>query len=159
MSPKVRQRAMRSFLASVLQSDLNQHDMNELVDELTFGSFGRELGEFLREWIQISDLGRSKEFESYGPSNEPSTSDSLLDTALDVIGRRKLSKRMVVQLMSLASPWVSPKSLENSGTVREVVEKYMFTASPSEINKFLNILRGEPADAYVKGISRKGRGK
>jgi hypothetical protein len=157
MSPKTRQRAMRSFLASLLQSDFNQHEMYELAEELTFGSFGKDLGDYLREWIRIDDLGRFKETGSY--SNEPDISNSLLGTALEIIGRRKLSKKMVVQIMSLASSWVKPKNLENSGTVREIVERYMFTASQAEIAKFLNILGGEPADAYVKGISRRDRAK
>jgi len=37
MTPKVRQRAMRSFLASLLQSDLTGAEMRDLADELARG--------------------------------------------------------------------------------------------------------------------------
>jgi hypothetical protein len=148
---------MRGFLASLLQSDISQQEMYELADELSSGSFGRDLGDYLRNWIHIGEVGRDKEFDRY--DEKLRGRDSMLAVAVETISRRRMSKKMVTQIMALASNWVKPSQLQASGTTKEMVEKYLLTAPLAEANKFLSILEGEPADAYMKGIARRDRAK
>lgn len=158
MNSKARQRALRSFLASLLQSDLSIREMTELADDLSYGSFGRELADFIRDAIHVTDSERHRAPRLRNSATEASDYPAL-KAALSTISRRKLSKRMIIQIMSLASPWVKPANIENTDTVRDIVEQYLIVASAAEASKFLNILEGEPADAYMKGIARRERSK
>jgi len=151
MNQDMRRRAKRGFLASLLQSDLSTSDMLDLAEDLMYGSFGRELGEFLRESLAgISDYSRGGQL-SLAPSAQT--------LALDLIGRRRMSKRSVVQLMSLASPGVGPQNFPANATMKEMIDKYFMMAPTAEIDKFISILEGEPADPYIKGIARRDRAR
>lgn len=153
MNSRVRQRAMRMFYASLLQSDLTSREIRDLADDLAYGSFGRELGEYLQNMnLIMADVDRS------GKSDFPS-SQSKQGMAYDIVAKRKLTKKMVLQLMSLASPWIRAQQLSDTGSMKEMIEKYFVVAPQSEVSKFMNILEGEPADAYLKGISRRDRGR
>ena len=154
MNSKARQRAMKAMLGSLLQADLTMSEIRELADDLIFGSFGKEFGEYLREMnMFLSEADRNR--GDY-PSSQ---SQSMQSTAQNVIERRRLSKKVVQQLMSLASPWIKSPQLPNSGTMKELIEKYFMVAPPNEVSKFIDILHGEPADAYLKGISRRDRAR
>lgn len=150
MNAKIRQRAMRGFLASVLQSDLTASDIHQLADELIFGTLGKELGECLLDAMPV--LLESNQPKTEMHSNYPSES-----SAYEVIAKRRLSKKAVQQLMSLASPWIKSKTVPSNVGIRELIENYFMTASPSEVSKFMSILEGESADPYLKGISRRDR--
>jgi hypothetical protein len=152
MNPKIRQRAIRNFVAALLQSDLSLSEMHELSEDLIHGSLGRELGEFMLDaMINIPD----------SPSQTSSFSSprSAQDLAYDLIMRRRLPKKSVLQLITLASPGIKPKHFPPNGTLRELIDKFFVYATSNEVEKFLNILEGEPADAYMKGIARRDRGR
>lgn len=157
MNPNIRQRAKRNFLASLLQSNFSSREMLELAEELTFGNFAKELSDYIREWIHLSEIGEHRDAPGY--NERPDTHASILSAALDTISRRRLSKKFVIQIMALASSWIKPSHFQTSGTAKEMIEKYLLTASPTEASKFLSILEGEPADAYLKGIVRRDRAK
>ncbi len=152
MNPKARQRAMRSFLGALLQSELSIREMQELSDDLMYNSFGRELGAFIREAMTNvpNFLHSSADFNPPIPAQE---------LAYDLITRRRMSKKAVQQLMSLASPGIKQRFLSSDGTLKDLIDEYFAMASSNESQKFLRILEGEPADAYMKGIARRDRGK
>jgi hypothetical protein len=146
MNHKVRQRAMRSFLASLLQSNLTNAEMRELADDLTIGSFGKELGNFIQDaMLNLMDVDRKTDYIK-------SDSEQIIN-AHNIIARRRLSKSAVLQLMQLASPKLRLPQL--NGTMKDILESYFAIATPIDRDKFLSILRGEPADPYLKGISRR----
>jgi hypothetical protein len=157
MNTKTRQRAMRSFLAALLQSDLTIHVIRQLADDLNFGSFGRELAEYIQEVMHLGDFDSLKDVGKH--SRESAIPVSAVNSAMDIISKRKLSKKVVAQLMGLASPWMKLSQIENSGSTKEIIEKYMLLATSADVSKFLSILEGEPADAYMKGIARRNRAK
>jgi hypothetical protein len=152
MNPKTRQRAMRGFLASLLQSDLSKFEIKEIAEDLYYGSFGRELGELIRDSMDMwTDADR------YNPKSiqeSPSTK-----AIYDTIVRRRIPKRSVIQLMTLASPGLKSKQFSPNASVPELLEKFLSTATQGEIQSFSSILEGEPVDAYLKGISRRNREK
>jgi len=150
MNPKARNRAMRNFVASLLQSELTARELEDLADDLTQGPFAKELADFIREaMLNLSDISPAKK------DPIPHQLSEAAAQAFDLITRRRLSKKFVTQVMMLTSPWVKEKN-QGDSTVRELLEKYFVVASQSEAKKFLNLLQGESADPYLKGISRRG---
>jgi len=141
---------MRSFLASLLHSDLTSVELQDLADDLTYGSFGKELGDFIRD--AMLNLGNVGPRQNEAPYYEPSPI-----RAYDLVTRKKMPKKIVQQLMMLASPNIRPKELQATKTVKDLLDWYFDMAPPNEIGKFLSILEGEPADAYLKGISQRSR--
>jgi hypothetical protein len=153
MDDKTRQRAIRTFLGSLLQSGLSTSEIQEIAEELYFGSFGRELGEFIRNAMDtIDDADRDK---PKALPDEPSIKKKLNE----VISRRRLAKKAVVQLMTLAAPKIRPNAYSATSSMSDLLEKFIATATPTEVSSFFSILQGEPADAYLKGIARRSREK
>jgi hypothetical protein len=119
--------------------------MRELADDLTFGSFGKELGKLVRDaMLNVIDIDRNSNFTK---------SSSTQINAHNLIARRRLSKSAVLQLMQLASPKL--RLPQPNGTMKDILASYFDIASSSDKDKFLSILEGEPADPYLKGISRR----
>src|SRR5579862_4402606 len=149
MNSKIRRRAMRGFLASLLQSDLSEADILDLSYDLINGSFGGELGEFVRgAMLNLST--------SVGSKSEPHSAEyPTPHTVYNIIARRKLSKKAVQEMMTVASPWIRSSPNLPNGTMRELVDRYFAIASPPETARFLNVLQGESTDPYLKGISRR----
>lgn len=152
MNSKTRQRAMRSFLAALLQSDLTKSEMDEIADGFAYGSLGTDLAQFIREAMeQVVGPNRFEPELALPTSAETMIHETIL--------RRKMPKKSVLQLMTLASPWMKPKDIPANLSTREAVERYVRLASPPEVSKLYSILQGEPADAYMKGIARRDRAK
>jgi hypothetical protein len=148
MNTKTRQRAMRSFMGALLQSNMTHEELQDLADELRHGSFGKALGELICEIA--FNLQELDNYRSEKHSAEPE-----LEQATAIIGRRRLSKKVVQQLMTLSSPWFKTDRLPNV-TMRELLNICFGAAPHNEVDKFLSILNGEPADAYLRGIAKRG---
>jgi hypothetical protein len=148
MNLKARQRIMRSFLASLLQSDLDESDLRELADDLAHGDIGIEMGELIREaMLNISDIGRSKKDTSHVVPGDI--------VAYDLVNQRRLPKKFVYDVMALAAPWMKTEKIPASASMRELLKHYFNNASDAERRKFLTLLQGESVDPYLKGISRR----
>jgi hypothetical protein len=138
---------MRSFVASLLQSDLNVEDLRSLADELVRGSFSFELAETIHDVIGLTEMGRSRGNLNVASPDVPQ--------AYELITRRRLSKKLVSEIMLLASPWIKNQKVQGDGTVKDLLERYFAIAPSSEARTFLSLLRGESSDPYLKGISRR----
>jgi hypothetical protein len=154
MNSNTHQRILRTFLALLLQSDLSIAEMQTLARELEDGSFLKELSALLREMIFYLE-----ERNEPGKSTPDQTNDSRKALARSIIVKRRLPRKAVAQLMMLASPGMRQDALPTSGTTGHLLEKYFSLANQFEIDKFLSILAGEPADAYIQGISQRNRVK
>jgi hypothetical protein len=152
MNPKTRQRAMRNFLASLLQSELSIAEIEEIADDLYFGTLGKEVGDFLRNAMNTLSVASRDNLKS---SREETPVKSIYET----IVRRRLPKKAIVQLMTLAAPRIKPNQFSLNSTVPELLEKFMDVANPNEVKSLVSILEGEPADAYLKGIAGRNREK
>ena len=148
MNPVARQRILRSFLASLLQSEISFDDMRDLAKELENGLFGRELSKLLyNSVLNIEEV------------NIISDNDSSIDpnSAYNIIAARKMPKKMVLELMKVASPRIPEnaiKSLLSRSLSGKAVKKYFDLASASERKVFLDIIQGKTADAFLSGINR-----
>lgn len=157
MNPKTRQRALRCFLGALLQSDLSPREMHEIAEAMKSGELGSHLGEMILDIIQYSEVEPQKEIET--PSMEFDVRSSIIKAALDTVVKRRLSKKQVLQLMAIVSPEAASAQMRINSTVRELIARFLKTASYADAMMFLNILEGEPTDAYLKGISNRNRTK
>jgi hypothetical protein len=162
MNSKIRRRALRNFGASLFLSEMSAAEMRQIADELSYGNLASELGELIRDMATLStvdsskgDFGRNKNpFER--TKNVSSPQDSRLRVALNVINRRRLSKKAIWELMRTASPEFDAEQISADATIKEHVSKYFETVSANDVARFLNLLEGETTDAYLSGISKRG---
>jgi hypothetical protein len=150
MNPVARQRILRSFLASLLQSEISFDDMRELARELEIGSFGKELSKILHDSIlNFAELNIASPSDYDG--------DLSLNSAYNIIAARKMPKKMVLELMKIASPGIPESAIKSllSRSLSDAVKKYLELASENEKRAFLDIIQGKSADAYLSGINRR----
>ena len=148
MDRRVRQRVMRSFIAALLQSELTLEELRELSLEVSSGMFGADLSKLLEETI----------FPLRGSGSHESkvAPEAIEEYVLAAIQKRRLSKKAVVDLIASTNSRKSFKELALSGSMRELVEKFLRTASSSDVGKFLNQLdTGGTTEAYLRGIIRR----
>lgn len=143
---------MRSFLASLLQSELSIAEIEEIADELYFGTFGKEVGDFMRNALNTLTVTDKDKLKS-------SREETLVKSINETILRRRLPKKAILQLITLAAPRIKSTQFSLNSTVPELLEKFMDIANPSEVKSLVSILEGEPADAYLKGIAKRNREK
>jgi hypothetical protein len=153
MDQKVRQRATRYLLVGLLQSDLSADDLQSLSIEFSHGTLGKELGELITDLMFVFDAIERPRAERNAPSSNVPASD-FASLAYAIAVRRRLSKKAVFQLMNSVSPKIKPRI---GGTLREMLESYFMKAIPEEADTFLQVLGGESADPYLRGISRRGQ--
>jgi hypothetical protein len=160
VNPRIRRRALRNFVASLLLSEMSVAEMRQLADDLSNGNLASELGERIRyaaELLAIDnlkrDLRRNKDHPE--PNEAPaSPEDHLVQAALNAISRQRLTKKAIWELMRTASPGFDPGHISSDVTIKEHVSKYFESASDSDRARFLNLIKGETTDAYLKGISK-----
>ena len=149
IAPKTRQRAIRCFVASLLQSDLNNSELRQIALELAKGSLGKELSEIISELMATF------------PENKPqsyslTTSEPDCEAAYVLVQERHLTKNMVLQLMKIVNPHITVqkvKGLERK-SLRDML-KYFFSSSPPESGERLLGLEENIGDAYLIGISKR----
>jgi hypothetical protein len=163
MNLRIRRNALRRFAASLLLSEMSATDMRLLADELSHGNLGAELGEIIREIADSSvvdssrkEIGRNKhQFERNRYLS--GSQNSQIRAALSAVNRRRLSKRALWELMRAASPgFDTEKMFSTDAAIKEHVSKYFETVSANDAARFINLLEGDSADAYLKGISKRG---
>jgi hypothetical protein len=149
MDRKARQRILRSFLASLIQSELSVDDLRALAIELDTGSLGQELSQIILDTIRgiakFDDNSANADF----PADDP------LDEALNAIQTRKMPKKMVMELMKIASPSLREPTIAPSmqKSLSQGLRRFFESATENERQVFLEILSGKSADAYLKGIT------
>ena len=135
MNPKIRRRAFRNFVASLLLSDMSAAEMHQLADELSHGNLASELGKLIRDMAELSgiesskkDLRRSRNHTERS-KNPSSPQDSRIQVALNAINRRRLSKKEIWELMRTASPGFNTEHISTHATVKEHVSRYFESVS------------------------------
>jgi hypothetical protein len=148
MDRKVRQRVMRSFIAALLQSELSLEELRELSFDVSSGAFGSDLSKLLDETI-FTLRGR-------GPYESKVAPETIEDSVIAIIQKRRLSKKAVLDLMASTNSRKAFKEPALTGSMRELVERFLRTASNNEVTKFLNLLdASETTEAYLRGIIRR----
>lgn len=147
---KTRQRTMRCFVASLLQSDLTTSELQQIAFELSKGSLGRELSEIIYE---VTLFFR----ESASEDNAPATAEPNSEAVYSLIQERHLTKSMVLQLMKISRPDIGTremKALERK-PLRDMLRTFFVNSPPESSDKLLGMLKGESGDAYLTGISKR----
>jgi hypothetical protein len=154
MNRNLRKRVFRNFVASLLLSDISHVEMRELASELDNGDLALELSELVRN---MSDLMASEANSSKKePTRKGQSADPRIRTVMNAILRRRLTKKVVWELMRAASPNFSPDYFSPNATLKEQVSGYLTMASNNDAAKFLTLIEGrETADPYLKGISNR----
>jgi hypothetical protein len=148
MDREVRLRVMRSFVATLLQSELSLEELRQLSFEMSSSMFGADLSKLLDETIFAL-----RSSESYVSKAAP---EPIEDYAIALIQKRRLSRKTVLDLIASASTRKAIKDQNPSSSTRELVERFFRTASSSEATKFLSRLdAGETTEAYLRGIIRR----
>lgn len=141
---------MRSFLAALLQSDLSTGELEELAKEFSNGAISLDLSNLISDAISsLADVGHIR------VRNEPS--NALTAQAYTTIMNRRFSKKIVADLMRIASPMLSSKALVTlqSKTLKEMLNWYFNEVSSEEFNRFMSSIAGASSDEYLAGIGKK----
>ena len=150
MQPRIRGRLVRNIVAALMQSDLTTSELRELAEELASGRFGRDIGVLLRDVlfsVQDAETGKANKREREVGEL------SIEAIATEIVRRRKMPKKAVLELIMKVSPRSSPQELVRAGTISDLLRKFFQTSSPHEQSKFLSILdSGSAEDPYLKGI-------
>jgi hypothetical protein len=150
MQPRTRHRLIRSIVAALMQSDLTVEELRELADELATESFGRDLGAMLRDvlfTVREAEVGKSNKREREVGQL------SVEAIAMEIVRRRKLPRKVVVDLILRVSPRFRSQQAVRSGTISGMLRKFFQTSAPHEQNEFLNLLdKGTAEDPYLRGI-------
>jgi hypothetical protein len=154
MNQRARHRAIRNIVGSILMSDLSKSEIYDIADELSFGGLGGELGHLLRDASQI--IG---DFSTDPYSHDISSPPRLWEVAHDMIQRRKISKKTVLEVMASIAPKLfgknMPPNITTTGTMRQLLEWFFQTATPVQASRLVNFLSDSAQDPYLKGIVRR----
>jgi hypothetical protein len=146
MNERARRRAIRNFIASMLVSNLSKDDIVDIAEALLYGSFGKELGDALR---QATKLLPNSSTERGAEVND--TRSSLANVAYEIIQRRKMSKKSVIDAIE-ASGAKLMKSRSARGTIKEILDLFSEVATPQQSSKFIRLIGEAAQDPYLKGI-------
>ncbi|WP_024576156.1 MULTISPECIES: hypothetical protein [unclassified Afipia] len=151
MNERSRRRAIRNFVASILISNLSKFEIYEVIDDLSYGSLGREIAEALRE---ASGIIRDEPTARH-LSSEKDDVFRFANVAYETVQRRKMPKKILIKMMIDVAPKLFQRSRPPNGTVRELLELFFEKASPSQAAQLLNLVNDGSQDPYLKGIVRR----
>jgi len=150
MQLRIRHRLIRNIVAALMQSELTTSELRELAEELSSGRFGRDIG------ILLQDVLFSVQEAEMEKTNKPTREvgeNSIEAIATEIVRRRKMPRKAVVDLIVRVSPRFDARELMGKGTISGMLRKYFQTSAPHEQSKFLSILEsGSAEDPYLRGI-------
>ena len=157
MRPGNRERLKRVLLAAVLKSDLTINEIQNLVDEMSRSpDFVWEFSSLLRDVVsRMQKTGPRKEVSQ---KVDPIPS---LEVAYRAIQRNRYSKKEVLDMMEQASPGINEFVKGTKLPMRQILDRFLSIAPPSESGKFFSRFginpddQALPVDAYLVGINRK----
>lgn len=149
MRHKTRERVMRIFLASLLESDLSTRELKEVAIGLSEQRFSWEFGKILHDTIlHLSDLEVDKQL--------PDHRDEFDKIAYEIVQRRKITKKMLIDFIGFVSKDLG-RIVPFDPPMREILKEFFSLASREEANNLMEMLQGgRNADAYLKGIMQRG---
>lgn len=149
MRLKTRERVMRMFLASLLDSDLSIRELKEVANDFTGQTFSWEFGKLVHEIIEHLDTTQLVKQLSSHP-------DELDEFAYQLVQRRRIPKIALLDVVRSISPAIH-SHLSTKSTVRDILSEFLILATQKETDNFMTFLEGENrGDAYLKGIMKRG---
>lgn len=157
MIEKSKERIFRLTLSALLSSSMTSKELRKLVELLEQDfEFQHELYSSL---AGIPAFGADhRRFESEDLVPEPGGSDGLLDLVMEILKRRRVPKRDLLDLLGALNPSLSfdtPSEL----TVREMVSEFLSISSTRARKSLLRELGlNVEDDLYLGGISNRNMG-
>ncbi|WP_050382305.1 hypothetical protein [Bradyrhizobium pachyrhizi] len=150
MNERARRRVLRQLAGSMLMSNLTRAEIIEIADEMAHGRLGYEFGEMLRYLSVTLPEAREEVF-----AKEVVSVSSVSAAAREILLRKKLSKKALLLAIANVAPRLAKGGFPN-GSVRELLDWFFESASPTQATKLLGLLGDEGADPFLKGIVRRG---
>ena len=151
MNERARRRALRNIVASLMMSNLSKNDVLDVAEEFLYGGIGQELGAMLRHMAVMLPDVPSERYVQASIDETP----SLTEAVYELIQRKKMSKKSLLQLMGSISPKLA-KGAQPTGTIRELLDWFFETATSTQTSRFVSLLSNTAQDPYLTGISRRG---
>ena len=159
MNTKIRERAMRVLLSSLLESNLTVREMNEVSNAFMDDSeFPQTLGQLIKDTVRSMEANTRSLKPKLAKIAPPKTDDTSVKTAVLLIKKKHLSKNAVLERFGTLSPDTQafidklPKKL----SLTEIMNR-CHNEMPQQFNEFLSLLkeRETPYDPYLEGILQK----
>lgn len=151
MNERARRRALRNIVASIMMSSLSKNDVLDVAEALAYGGLGSELGAMLRHMSVLLPDAPSERYVSAATDTAPSLSDAVYE----LVQRKKMTKKALVQAIGSVAPKLA-KNDQANGTIREMLEWFFDVATPTQSSRLVALLSDAAQDPYLKGISRRG---
>ena len=156
MKQNIRNKVIRMFTSAILASDLTANDIRKVANSLIHDNdFLWDLSSMFRDIAENLDrYSIKKRIAGYDYSG---VSDPLSE-ALNIVKRKRLSKRRILEYINEISPNDDLSSLGAERTTREILLNFFNRISNVEKSELLNLLetgvKGR-GDEYLKGIMRR----
>lgn len=147
-----RQEMMRRMIGAILASGLSSQDIYSLSEEMISDSaFSYEIGRLLRRHLELAGIDPPQRASGID-SNDP----GWLASAIELVGRRGLTKKELVSIIQKQVSLPIPATTLQRLTVREILLRVFENASSAKSSSFLKSLgeKMEP-DMYLKGIEQR----
>jgi len=162
MNAKIRERAMRVLLSSLLESNLTVREMNEISDAfMDDKEFPQTFGQLIKD-IVISMETNTRSLKPKPARTELSENeendDTPVKTALLLIKKKRILKNGVLERLRTSSPDIQAfiEKLPKKLSLTEILNR-CYNEMPQQFNEFLSWLREReiPYDDYLEGILQK----
>lgn len=157
MKTDTRERAIRAMAASLVAGDFTMAELGRLGKALCSDvSFSKSLGcVILRVHEELLGSCPPPKSQVRRRSADVEEGDHL-EEILDVLRRRKTSKRQILERMKEVSD--RPLQVDSSLTLRGIVDAFLNTVSPEGVSRFLQELgiREQTSDPFLRGILKRG---
>jgi hypothetical protein len=157
MKATIQNRAARCITSALLGSALSDKELDEIADEfLHGGDLLRQIGQTITEFVAFNKSSSSGSKTERPEDSSKSTGNSLIDEALAIIKKRRLSKANILHKIGSMDP-----GLANHFTDRtEISVEGILNELPlSSVSALLELLRARTTkeDEYLSGIMRERR--
>ena len=145
------ERILRNLLAEILRSDLSLPDLHEVADDfLHSGELSRRLGYLLRH--QGGLLEQSRDLSAHRVKAVPAAIAA--DEIFDLVQRRKIPKRVLLEILSSFNPRSANSLRDDKLSVRDALHRFFEEASASERDRLLSLLSGIGDDYLSEMLKR-----
>ena len=157
MTRNMRQRMVRALVSAIVGSDLSPTELRAMAANLRHDeAFMDDLSFMLSNAVSMIEGLPSKAIDPNLRRDLRGQVKDPVERAMDVVNRRRWSKREIADLFVEAEPKYERSHLDHAKTMRELVRDFMQTSSPEGSIRFLTRLGIQPSqDPYLEGIGQK----
>jgi|ERR1035441_5828405 hypothetical protein len=158
MKQKISNRSLRAVLSSLLASNLSDLELLEVAEDMLHGGeVCRRASSLLKAILGGADsASRFHRLEKPQEKSEE-TGNPLVDEAIRIVKRRRLSKVAVLNAIGVLNPDAKSAFLDRMQlSISEILREFCGREPRDKMFAFLEILDGgfKPDDEYLKGIMR-----